>query len=118
MMTTQLGKELKKLRIDLGMNLMGMSQLVGLSSAFLSAIETGRKRVPDNFLDLLAEKIPAVANDRKRFEALINQARNEVRMPLDNATYEDAMLATALARRFGNLSPEEKMQLSNILGSE
>ena len=117
-MTTQLGKELKKLRIDLGINLMEMSKLVGISSAFLSAIETGRKRVPDNFLSILASKFPAVASNRTKFETLINQARNEVRVSLDNASFEDAELATALARRFGNLSQEEKMQISNILGDK
>jgi transcriptional regulator with XRE-family HTH domain len=117
-MTTQLGKELKKLRIDLGITLMGLSNLVDLSPAFLSAIETGRKRVPDNFLDTLAAKIPAVAADRKKYEVLINQARREVRMPIDNANYQDAMLATEFARRFSSLSEEEKTRLSSLLGGE
>lgn len=116
-MNTSLGKELKKLRIDLGITLMGLSQIVHLSPAFLSAIETGRKRVPDNFLDTLVANIPAVANNREKFEALINQARKEVRMQLDDANFEDAMLATALARRFRTLSAEEKQQISNLLGS-
>ena len=61
-MTIQLGKELKKLRIDLGVTLMGMSELVELSPAFLSAIETGRKRVPDDFLDLVFLLIAATTN--------------------------------------------------------
>jgi transcriptional regulator with XRE-family HTH domain len=117
-MTTPLGKELKKLRIDLGLTLMGLSDLVDLSPAFLSAIETGRKRVPDNFLNTLAAKIPAVAEDRAKFEVLINQARREVRMPIENATYQDAMLATEFARRFSNLSPEDKSRLSSILGAK
>jgi len=117
-MTTQLGKELKKLRIDLGVTLMGMSQLVNLSVAFLSAIETGRKRVPDNFLDVLAAAIPAVAENRKKFEVLINQARKEIRMPLDTANYQDAMLATEFARRFSSLTEEEKSRLKGILKGE
>lgn len=115
-MTTQLGKELKKLRIDLGTNLMGMSKMINISAAFLSAIETGRKRVPDGFLDVLAARIPAVAKDRSKFEVLINQARKEVRLPVDQSSFEDAELATALARRFGSLSPEEKARLRTIVG--
>jgi predicted transcriptional regulator len=115
-MTTQLGKELKKLRIDLGTNLMGMSKMVSLSPAFLSAIETGRKRVPDNFLETLVARIPAVAKDRSKYEVLINQARKEVRVALENVNYEDAELATALARRFGSLSAEEKARLKSIVG--
>ncbi|MBV5337482.1 MAG: helix-turn-helix domain-containing protein [Deltaproteobacteria bacterium] len=117
-MITQLGKELKKLRIDLGVTLMGLSELVDLSPAFLSAIETGRKRVPDNFLDTLAAKIPVVAKEREKYEVLINQARKEVRMPLDTANYQDAMLATEFARRFGSLSESEKSRLNSILKGE
>lgn len=115
-MSTQLGKELRKLRIDLGVTLMGLSEMVNLSPAFLSAIETGRKRVPDSFLENLASKVPAVAEQRQKFEALINQARNEVRLPLDEARFEDAELATALARRFSGLSDEQKKMLRNIIG--
>lgn len=117
-MTTQLGKELKKLRIDLGITLMGMSKLINISAAFLSAVETGRKRVPDNFLDTLASNFPAVAKERPKYEVLINQARKEVRMPLDEANFDDAMLATALARRFSSLSAEEKERLKSIVGVE
>lgn len=116
-MITQLGKELKKLRIDLDITLVKLSELVNLSPAFLSAIETGRKKVPDGFLDLLAGKIPAVEQNRAKFEVLINQARREIRVPLEEGTsYEDANLMTSLARRFRTLTKEEKDNLKRILG--
>lgn len=115
-MTTQLGKELKKLRIDLGMTLMDMAKEINVSAAFLSSIETGRKRVPDNFLETLASNFDAVAEQRNKYEILINQARQEVRMSVSGTNYEDAELATALARRFGSLSAEEKQQLMSIIG--
>jgi transcriptional regulator with XRE-family HTH domain len=118
MMITTLGKELKKLRIDLGLTLMGMAKAMEMSSSFLSAIETGRKRVPDNFLNTLTSSFGGVQVDRNKFEVLINQARKEVRMSIDNSNYEDAALATALARRFGDLSAEQKRRLSNIVGGD
>jgi transcriptional regulator with XRE-family HTH domain len=117
-MTTQLGKELKKLRIDLGMNLMSMAKAMDISSAFLSAIETGRKRAPENFLDTLTSRFPAIQAERNKYEVLINQARKEVRMPLEDATYEDAMLATALARRFSSLSAEDKERILSLVKVE
>ena len=99
-MTTQFGKELKKLRIDLGITLMDMANKINVSAAFLSAIETGRKRIPDGTLDVLASAYPAIAEERVKYEVLVNQARQEVSVPLNNASYEDAMLATALALQF------------------
>jgi transcriptional regulator with XRE-family HTH domain len=117
-MSTQLGKELKKLRIDLSMTLMDMAKVLNLSAAFLSAIETGRKRVPDNFLEVLSSKFPAVANARNKYEVLINQARKEVVVQFDEANHDDAVLATALARRFNTMSSEEKEVLRNIFSKE
>lgn len=117
-MTTQFGKELKKLRIDLGITLMDMAQKVEVSAAFLSAIETGRKRVPDGTLDVLAARFPQIASERNKYEVLINQARREVSVSLHNATYEDAQLATALARRFNTLSAEDKQQIRNLVATE
>jgi transcriptional regulator with XRE-family HTH domain len=114
-MTTQFGKELKKLRIDIGMTLMDMAKEIGVSAAFLSAIETGRKRIPDDLLETLAEKFPQVQAQRDKFEAVINQTRSEVRVPLGNGTYEDALLATALARRFSSMSAEEKERLRSFM---
>jgi transcriptional regulator with XRE-family HTH domain len=114
-MTTQFGKELKKLRIDVGMTLMDMAKAIGVSAAFLSAIETGRKRIPDGILETLAEKFPQVQQQRSMYEALVNQARNEVRVPLGSASYDDAMLATALARRFGSMTSEEKDRLRSFI---
>jgi transcriptional regulator with XRE-family HTH domain len=112
-MTTQFGKELKKLRIDLGITLLDMATAINVSAAFLSAIETGRKRIPDGILDALAKKFPQIKEQREKFEALVAQARKEVSFALENASYEDAMLATALARKFGSLTDEEKNQLRN-----
>lgn len=117
-MTTQLGKELKKLRIDLGITLMDMSKKIGVSSAFLSAVETGRKRVPDNFLVGLAAAYAEVNQQIEKYEILINQARKEVRLSVDSNNFEDAKLATALARRFNSLDSVEKEQLMKFLKVE
>ena len=117
-MTTQFGKELKKLRIDLGITLMDMANKINVSAAFLSAIETGRKRIPDGTLDVLASAFPAIAKERDKYEVLVNQARREVSVPLNDASYEDAMLATALARRFSSLSAEDKERIRNLVTRE
>lgn len=117
-MTTQLGKELKKLRIDLGITLMDMSKQIGVSSAFLSAVETGRKRVPDNFLENLAAAYTEIDQQIDKYEILVNQARNEVRLFVDSNNFEDAKLATALARRFSTLDSVEKEQLKKFLKVE
>lgn len=113
-MITELGKELRKLRIDLGETLMDMSNRLNVSSAFLSAIETGRKRIPDDFLERLSEKYSEVERDRNKYEVLINQARREVRWVI-SGDKEEAEIATALARKFRTMDASARKKLKKFI---
>lgn len=114
-MLTELGKYLRKLRIDQGINMMQLAGSMGLSTAMLSAIETGRKKVPSDFIDKLINVFADLTSERFKLEALMNLANNEVRLPLVKASAEDALLVTELARRFSDLSDAEKEGLRGFL---
>lgn len=114
-MLTALGKELRKLRIDRGLNMVEMATAIGMSATMLSGIETGRKRVPGDFVDRLERAYPDLRNRRDEMESLVNLANREARVPLDDATAKDAELVTELARRFSSLSDEEKEGIRNLL---
>lgn len=115
MAMTGLGKELRKLRIDLGATLAGMANTLGISSAYLSSIETGKKPAPTDFVDQLAKHYAAVQQQRHEFEVLVNQARQEVVLRLGEASTEEYELATALARRFSTMSQEQRDALQRLL---
>ena len=55
-MVTSVGNFFRQLRINRGEILRDMAQNLGVSSAFLSAVENGKKRVPDAWISKL-EKI-------------------------------------------------------------
>ena len=114
-MTTEFGKTVQQLRQLAGLTLYEVSQKLGLSSAFLSAIENGRKRVPEDFVERLAKAMPVVQKKMSELEALANQARQQVVVPLHKATKQDADLATSLARKFNSLSEEQKKHIQAIL---
>ena len=48
-MLTSLGKFLRKLRIDIGETLRDMADKLSVSSAFLSAVENGKKKMPESW---------------------------------------------------------------------
>ena len=50
MKVTEYGKIVRKARIDADLTMLDMAEDLGVSSAYLSALEVGRKRVPENFL--------------------------------------------------------------------
>lgn len=54
-MLTEFGKKVRKARIDAGVTMMDMAAELSTTPAFLSGIETGRKKVP-------AEWVPDIEN--------------------------------------------------------
>lgn len=114
-MANNFGSAMQELRRTLGITLYLMAQKLGVSSAFLSSIENGKKRVPENFVDKLIEHFPEAGGMQSTLTALANKAREQVILPLQGASYDDADLATALARKFSGLTEEQKKSLRAII---
>ena len=114
-MATEFGDKVQKLRQLAGMTLYEVAQKMGMSTAFLSSVENGKKRVPDDFVEKLGRALPAAAAQVGELEALANQAREQVVVPLPKASRNDADLATVLARKFNSLSEAQKNRIRAIL---
>ncbi len=108
-MKTSLGKELAKLRVDLGITSKQMASAVGVPAAYLSGVETGHKNMSGNLLNALCITYSQIKENRAHYETLIAMGdRNEVHIDLTGLTLADADLATKLARSFGGLTEGQK----------
>lgn len=47
---THIGKQTRKIRIDNEELLIDMANKLGISASYLSSIETGKRKTPDNFI--------------------------------------------------------------------
>ncbi len=113
-MLTTLGKELRKIRLDLGITLFDMANEARMSSAMLSAIETGKKAAPDSLIPTLSQAYDLIANRSDELKRLASLTKKEVRMQLDereNATE----LAVAFARNFNQLSDADIKKMMTML---
>lgn len=117
-MLTEFGKEIRKLRIDLGITLFDMARATGVSSAFLSAMENGKKSVPDDYIDVLAEKFEYVKNAKNHFLRLADKSKKEVRINLTETKPSVNELATAFARNFSELSDEQIAKIHSIMNKK
>jgi transcriptional regulator with XRE-family HTH domain len=117
-MLTEFGKEIRKLRIDLGITLFEMAKATGVSSAFLSAMENGKKPVPDEYVDALAEHYEHVRNAKESFLRLADKTKKEVRINLAESNNSANELATAFARNFSELSDEQVAKIKSILNKK
>ncbi len=112
MALTEFGKAVRKARIDTGQTLLSMATALGTSASFLSAMETGRKKIAEQWV----AKIDQFFQEKGRPIARIDQlaaVANEV-VPLDGLPLQQQMLVAGFAK--SNFSAEELQQIADLLG--
>ena len=109
MKLTPFGKALRKLRIDRSLLLADMAEELGVSAAFLSGIETGKKSIPG---DLITKLMRAYSLNDNEVNTLQEAADASVRtMTIRPDSAEQSRFMTALARRFDELGDEDFARL-------
>ena len=114
-MLNAFGRWLRKFRIDNDLLLRDMAQTLGISSAFLSALETGRKNIPDGIVSKLSDSYNLDAEARSSLAESIAQSKHNLKLDLEDATAESRNLAFAFAKRFHSLPAEDRDQILKIL---
>lgn len=114
-MLTEFGKAIRKIRIDNGHILKDMADALGVSSSYLSAVEVGKKNVPQDFVDRIA-KIYHIADEQ---ESELRQAAQlsvrNIKIPLDGMPTQKIDLALTFARRFETMSQKDIVKMFNVL---
>lgn len=114
-MLTPFGKKIRKLRIDHVVTMKAMADALGLSSAFLSAVETGRKAIPENLIGQVADYFRLDAAGREELRELATQSVTDVKVSLTGANDRSRELAVMFARRFEELDTAEVEKLIQTL---
>lgn len=111
-MLTELGKYLRKMRIDANLYLKNMADQLGVSSAFLSSVENGNRKMPDSWKDLLPTRFNLTDDERNAFLEAVEKSSKEVAINIENMPEKSRDLALSFARSFPNLDEEmiEKIQ--------
>jgi HTH-type transcriptional regulator, competence development regulator len=115
-MLTSFGKAVRKLRIDRGWLLREMADGVGVASSFLSAVETGRKPVPDDLVDRISEWGRLSEEEEQSLYRAFAVSAKEFRLRARaDMSLEDREAAALLARTFGSLPSEDIAEIRRIL---
>lgn len=104
---TPFGVELRKLRLDKDMRLLDLAEKLDQSTAFVSAIETGRKQIPDGYLHKLSKAMELSAEEIRRLRGAAEKTRKEVRV--DNLRGDQRELVAAFARKLDDV-PNDLME--------
>jgi transcriptional regulator with XRE-family HTH domain len=112
-MLTAFGIALRKLRLDCGEILKTMADKLEISSSYLSAIEVGKRNVPEDFISRLSALYHLDAEKIRELEAAKLESQKEVAFGLGNAPFGKREAALLFARKFDDLDEQmaEKIKL-------
>lgn len=118
MPTTSFGKEIRKLRVDHDQTQKDLAKLLGVSPAFLSAVEVGKKQVPKNWTEKIAEIYRLSQRQTERLQAAIDDSSAAVKIDLRSASRLKRQMAIKLAWEFSGMDDETAKQILDILEKE
>jgi len=116
-MITEFGKELRKLRLDLGITLNEMATRISVSPSLLSSAETGKKTATPALVEKLAEHFDHVGGNKDAFLRLAEKTRSEVRIRLSEENKQANDVALAFARNFDSLNSDQLNQLMTVFNN-
>lgn len=113
-MLNDFGKKVRKARIDADVTMQEMAQDLGTTASFLSAMETGRKRIPAEWVGAIGRYFTGkgvVVTDLGPAADVSNNA-----VSLDGLTREHQMLVAGFARvQSSSLSAEDVVAFKSLL---
>lgn len=114
-MLTRLGKELRKIRLDNDELLKDMAQRLGVTVAYLSAVENGNRKFPDSWIHIIASEYGLKEKEVENLQRLAFDERDSININVENANVQERSLAYSFARRFHDLSENEINEIEKIL---
>lgn len=114
-MLTDFGKLCRKLRIDNDQVLYDMAEVLGVAPSFLSAVENGKKNVPNGWCETIRERYHLNGTEYGMLVEARDNSKIQVKIDLSKSEGEDRNLAFSFARSFESLSSDQKNKILKIL---
>lgn len=113
-MLTAFGKELRKIRIDNNELLKDMSRKLGVTVSYLSAVENGKREIPESWLDSLAILYDLDSGETEKLFQLAYESKKEMKLNLSGAGSGQRRMAMTFARSFMDLDEDDIKAITYI----
>ena len=114
-MSSAFGIFMRKYREKSGESLRTMSKRLGISPAFLSAMEVGRKLVPADYLEIINNEYHLTPEEYKDLFVAISESNNKVSLELEKMNEAQKEVSMVFARKIDNADPELLEKLRKVL---
>ena len=110
-MITNFGKTLRKIRLIREETLYDMAKKLEITSSYLSAIECGKRNIPEDFIDKLQKIYDFTEEELVELKTTKEDAIKEVSINIENIGLKRRTLALEFARSFGDIADEDAEKL-------
>lgn len=114
-MVSSLGKFLRELRIENQEILRDMADNLGVSSAFLSAVENGKKKLPDSWYGKLTKLYSLTNRQQEQLKRAVMKSSKTVELDIAHSACYKKDLAVSFAREFNSIDEDLCKKLLKLL---
>lgn len=114
-MRTSIGDFLMNLRMGQNQRLKDMAEILGVSSAFLSAVENGKKSMPDFWVKKVQTEYGLTDEQVDEMKNAALESQSTIALNMKNATSLNRELAVSFARQFDGMDEETSKMILQVL---
>ena len=111
---TSFGELFKIYRLKNNENLKDAADFLGVTSSFVSAVELGKRKIPKEWLKLIANHYKLSDCEVNEFEEAIEKSQKEISVNLDNTTALQRSVEIAFQRSFSTISDEDANKILKV----
>ena len=112
------GIYIRSIRSKLNINLEDMANKLNVSKAYLSALENGKKTIPQDYADKLALAFELSNIERNDLKNSIDMSNGKIQLEILKMNEEQREVSLAFARKIFYANEEELNELKKILISK
>lgn len=112
---TKFGENFKILRIKNKEVLADAKEFLGCSTAFISAVECGKKQVPEDWFEKIVKHYDLSYEEQQELKESIEETKKSVKIDLSNASAFHKTIALQFQRSFDDLDDEQMREIQKVL---
>lgn len=112
---TKFGEFMRILRIKHHEVMGDIAQQLGVSLPFLSAVENGKKNVPNDWVEKIIKHYHLNDNETKELLESIEQSRTQMKLDLKSSSFLQRSVALEFARSFEDIDDETAKKIMQLL---
>ena len=114
-MLTDFGRFLRKIRIDCGEILKDMAEKLNVSAAYLSAVEMGKRNIPEQWVNRISELYNLSEEEKINLNGAADNSAKSITLNFDNISNSHKETAILFAREFENVDTETLDKIKKLL---